>query len=105
MSIESVTGIVASAAGLSRAMASGVDLLRAQLRVTRQQRARLLQSLADRSQSLAEPARQDMPAQDRDVDGRQPWRWPQRERGMSTADDSPHGTAPSSNGSMLDLTG
>lgn len=105
MSIDGVSGLLPSAAGLPRAQVAGADAQSVQGAAIRQQRDQLLQQLADRSAGVAEPDGRDLLTEDRDANGRQPWQWALRHQDRHQQD--PVNSAPAGNecGKSIDLVG
>lgn len=106
MSVESLAGLLPSAAGLPRAQVAGTDAQRVQAAAVRQQRDLLLRQLADRSAGVAEPDGRDMLAEDRDANGRQPWQRALSHHDPQNQDPSRASrTAGSECGKAIDLVG
>lgn len=106
MSIDGLSGLLPSAAGLPRAQVAGADAQRAQAGAIRLQRDQLLKQLAERSAGVAEPDGRDLLTEDRDANGRQPWQW-------ALSQHDPHQQDPSNSpkvagnecGTSIDLVG
>lgn len=83
MSIELLSSLLPSAAGIPLAQTAGSDVARIKTQQADHQRDMRLHELADQAAGVAEPDGNDLPTEDRDADGRQPW---QRSQAGGAAD-------------------
>ncbi len=108
MSVGPLGGIIVSAAGTSAAQAKGTETERVTQDNVNQQRQAMTEQLAEAAAGIGQTDGEDHEANERDADGRSPWRFPARHQ---NAADEPSSHTPLSkdatgeSGNQLDLSG
>lgn len=109
MSVGPLGGVIVSAVGTPGAQAKGADTERALQETSNQQRQVKGEARAESAAGIGETDGQDHETNERDADGRSPWKFPARggsstnENGVSRAPASKDTTGQS--GTQLDLSG
>jgi hypothetical protein len=108
MSVGPLGGIIVSAAGTPGAQAKGSETERATQDAINQQRQAMTEQLAEAAAGIGQTDGEDHEANERDADGRSPWKISARRR---NSDEEPPAHIPTSkdatgeSGNQLDLSG
>ncbi len=105
MSIDSMSGLLPSAAGVPRAQVAGADAQGAATRAAALLRERSLKQLADRSAGVAQPDGRNLLTEDRDANGRQGWQYARGGRELSQPPSPAAAPTAGECGKSIDLVG
>jgi hypothetical protein len=108
MSVGPLGGIIVSAAGTPAAQAKGSETERVAQDAVNQQRQAMTERLAEAAAGIGETDGNDHEANERDADGRSPWRFPahgQDHAGEPSSRTPASKDASGESGNQLDLSG